>query len=355
MNSLPVPAAIVTDGKPRLWARSGSILAVLVAACVMAGPFYLPPYGLVVGFGLFIAVAMAEAWNLVGGVAGQFALGHSMFVGVGSYVTALILINTDLPMPVAIAASGIVAGLIAALSALLFLRMRAAYFSVATLGLSLAGLAWTITWPYAGATAGLNLPGDAGLDDDVLYYLAGGLAILTIAGAALLLRRPFGISLMAVRDDEEAAAEMGVNPLVAKTVIMALSGLLTGLAGALVAVEKQTIEPYSAFSMVWAINMIVMSVIGGLGRAGGPALGAVFVFGLQQLLQSYAMWNQLVTAAALILVIRFAPGGIWSILATMLARLASAKAGVGMGAAPCAEDLSPATISETRGPGGNHG
>lgn len=352
MKSRRAPAAIVTDGKPRPWARGGLLLAALVAATVMAGPFYLPPYGLVVGFGLFIAVAMAEAWNLVGGVAGQFALGHSMFVGVGSYVTALVLLNTDLPMPVAIGASGIVAGVIAALSALLFLRMRAAYFSVATLGLSLAGLAWTITWPYAGATAGLNLPGDTGLDDDVLYYLSGGLAILTIASAALLMRRPFGISLMAVRDDEEAAAELGVNPLVAKTVIMALSGLLTGLAGALVAIQKQTIEPYSAFSMVWAINMIVMSVIGGLGRAGGPALGAVFVFGLQQLLQSYAMWNQLVTAAALIAVIRFAPGGIWSILATVLARVTSTRAGIGASPSPGA--LSPATVSEISAPGGDH-
>lgn len=316
-----------TDGGARrsLLRRSGPWLALLLAVVAMAGPSYLPPYGLVVGFSLFIAIVTAEAWNLVGGVAGQFALGHSMFVGVGSYVTALMLLNTDLPMPVAIVASGVLAGAIAALSALLFLRMRAAYFSVATLGLALAGLAWTITWPYAGATAGLNLPGDAGLDDDVLYYLSGGLAVLTIAGASILVRRPFGISLMAVRDDEEAAAELGVNPLISKTLIMALSGFITGLAGALVAIQKLTIEPYSAFSMVWSINMIVMSVIGGLGRVGGPALGAAFVIGLQQLLQSYAVWNQVVTAVALILIIRFAPGGIWSMLAALLRRLPIGK------------------------------
>lgn len=333
--------------------RAALLLALAAALLVMAGPAYLPPYGLVVGFGLFIAIVMAEAWNLVGGIAGQFALGHSMFVGVGSYVTALLLLNTDLPMPVAVLAAGILAGLIAAVSALLFLRMRAAYFSVATLGLALAGLAWTITWPYAGATAGLLLPGDAGLDDDVLYYLAGGLAILTLAGAALLVRRPFGISLMAVRDDEEAAAELGVNPLVAKTAIMALSGFLTGLAGSLVALQKLTIEPYSAFSMVWAINMIVMSVIGGLGRVGGPTLGAIFVFALQQLLQSYAVWNELVTAAALILVIRCAPGGLWSIAAALLSRLPPRQAN-----GPASRrrtDLSPAIASERTRQGAEHG
>lgn len=302
-------------------ARLMILLAGLLAVLVMAGPLYLSPYGLVVCFGLFIAIILAEAWNLVGGIAGQFAMGNAAFVGMGSYVTALMLLNSDLPLPVIFVCSGVLACGVAAISALLFLRMRAAYFSVATLGLALAALAWTITWPYAGATAGLYLPNDVALDDDVLYWIAGALTILTVAGAALLLSRPFGISLMALRDDEAAAAELGVNPLVAKTVIMALSGLITGLAGSLIAVQKLTIEPYSAFSITWTFNMIVMSVIGGLGRVGGPTLGAIFVFGLQQLLQSFPVWNQLVTSVALIAIIRFAPGGLWSICAAVWQRL----------------------------------
>lgn len=352
MTSVRISSGLACRDRRRRW-RAGLLPVALLALVAMAGPFYLPPYALVVGFGLFVAIAMAEAWNLVGGVAGQFALGHSMFVGIGSYVTALILINTDLPLPVAVLASGVLAGFVAALSALLFLRMRAAYFSVATLGLALAGLAWTITWPYAGATAGLLLPGDAGLDDDLLYYLSCGLAILTVAVAAILVRRPFGLSLMALRDDEAAAAELGVNPLVAKSMVMTLSGFLTGLAGALVAIQKLTIEPYSAFSILWAINMIVMSVIGGLGRVGGPTLGAVFVFALQQFLQSYAVWNELVTAAALILVIRWAPGGLWSMAEALLSRLPSGKAG-GSPSGP-REDLSPAIAVRRSGQGVKHG
>lgn len=154
----------------------------------------------------------------------------------------------------------------------------------------------------------------------MLYWLAGGLAIVTIAGSAFLLSCPFGISLMALRDDEQAAAELGVSPLVAKTVIMALTGILTGLAGSLIAIQKLTIEPYSAFSMTLTFNMIVMSVIGWLGRV-GQTLGAIFVFGLQQLLQSFPVWNQLVTAVALIAVIRSAPGGLASIGAKLWSRL----------------------------------
>jgi len=146
---------------------------------------------------------------------------------------------------------------------------------------------------------------------------------------------------------------MGVNSLVAKTVIMALSGALTGLAGSLVVLEKQTIEPYSAFSMVWAINMIVMSVIGGLGRVGGPALGAIFVFALQQMLQTYAVWNQLVTAVALIAVIRFVPGGIWSIVEALAARLMPPV--VTRPAAERRPERSDAIITKSTSQGAEHG
>lgn len=285
------------------------ILAALAAAVALA-PTLLSGYGLVLGFGLFVAAGLALAWNLVGGIAGQFALGHALFVGVGAYVVALGTTETELPLALIVAAAALLCALLAAASAFAFLRMRAAYFSVATMGLAFAAMAAVVTSPALGATAGITLPGDLPVDDRRLFWAAGALLLLTLALTTWIVRTPYGLSLMAVRDDEQAAAECGVNPLLLKCSVMALSGALAGGFGALIALQKQMIEPMSAFSMMWTINMIMMSVIGGLGSVWGPLLGALLIYGTQQALDELAVWNMLVTALVLVAVIRLMPGGL---------------------------------------------
>lgn len=284
-------------------------LAVCAAAIAFA-PFVLSDYDLVLGFGFFVAAGLAVSWNLVGGFAGQFALGHSMFVGIGSYSVAVLTTFFGVPAILAIAVGGVLSAILAALSAALFLRMRGAYFSVATMGLALVCMAAVIVTPSLGATAGIILPGDLPIDDLKLFWICGGLALAVTAASLAINRSGFGLALMAVRDDEQAAAESGVNPLLAKCLIMAGSGGAVGLFGGLVALQKLTVEPYSAFSFSWSIAMIMMSVIGGLGSVFGPVLGAAVVFALQQALDELPVWNLLVTALLLILIIRLAPGGL---------------------------------------------
>jgi branched-chain amino acid transport system permease protein len=291
-------------------ARSNAIAIGLLLLAIAVAPMLLPAYGMVLGFGLFVAAGLALAWNLVGGIAGQFALGHALFVGTGSYVVAVGTTHTDLPLPLVLAAAMVLCAILAAASAAAFLRMRAAYFSVATMGLSLAAMAAVVTAPALGAAAGITLPGDLPLDDRRLFWLAGVLMVATLGLTAWIVRTPYGLSLMAVRDDEQAAAECGVNPLLLKCSAMALSGALAGGFGALVALQKQMVEPMSAFSMTWTISMIMMSVIGGLGSVWGPLFGAVLVYSTQQALDELAVWNLLFTALVLIAVIRLAPGGL---------------------------------------------
>ncbi len=291
-------------------ARLESLLIGALALAIAGAPWVLPDYGLVLGFGLFVAAGLAMAWNLVGGVAGQFALGHALFVGVGAYVVALLTSHTGLALPLVIVAAMALCAAVAAASAAAFLRMRAAYFSVATMGLALAAMAAVVTVPALGATAGITLPGDLAVDDRGLFWAAGLGMLACLALTAWIVRTPYGLSLMAVRDDEQAAAECGVDPLLLKCSAMALSGAMAGGFGALVALQKQMVEPMSAFTMAWTIQMIMMSVIGGLGSVWGPLLGALLVYGTQQLLDELAVWNLLVTALVLIAVIRLAPGGL---------------------------------------------
>lgn len=296
------------------------VVCAVLAAIVAIAPAILSDYGAVLGFGFFIAAGLAISWNLVGGFAGQFALGHSMFVGIGSYSVAVVSVNSGVSVWAAMVLGGVLSALLATLSAALFLRMRGAYFSVATMGLALIMTAIVVVSPSLGATAGIILPGDLPVNDLVLFYVSGGLALAAMVTSLVIRDSPFGLALMAVRDDETAAAESGVNPLIVKCLVMAISGGLAGLFGGLVALQKLTVEPYSAFSMLWTILMIMMSVIGGLGSVAGPIVGAAVVFFIQQALDELPVWNLLITALVLIVIIRLAPGGLVDVAAHVVRR-----------------------------------
>jgi branched-chain amino acid transport system permease protein len=149
---------------------------------------------------------------------------------------------------------------------------------------------------------------------DALYYAAGSLAVFTTAVVVLVVKTPYGLRLMSVRDDEEAAAELGVDGFRIKLGAFTLSAFFVGVAGALIAVQKLNLEPYSAFSLTYTTNMIIMTVIGGLGTFVGPVIGSLLIFELQQRLQNYQDWSTLITGLLLVAIIRIAPEGVWGLL-----------------------------------------
>ncbi len=294
------------------WARWGLLAVVLLLAFL--GPSYLGTYNLTLAFVLFNYITLAESWNLVGGYGGQFSLGHSLFVGAGAYTASVLLLHTGLPLYLTLLLSGCLASVLAALAALLLMRLREAYFSIGSLGLTMAALTWMINWSYTGQTSGLNLPPTATLSYTTLYYLSLTLLVLTLVSIALLVRSSFGLRLMAIRDDEEAAAELGVNSFPVKLAAFAISAFFIGIAGVLIALNSLSITPGAAFDMNWAITMIIITVIGGIATSTGPLIGAVVIFTLQQALQGYANLSTLLTGILLIVIIRLMPGGIWATL-----------------------------------------
>jgi branched-chain amino acid transport system permease protein len=128
--------------------------------------------------------------------------------------------------------------------------------------------------------------------------------------------------LMAIRDDEEAAAELGVYSFPVKLATFAISAFFIGVAGALIALQNLSIEPYSAFSLNWVTTMIIITVIGGISTSVGPLIGAVVIFTLQQALQGYENLSSLLIGVLLILIIRLMPEGIWTTLVHGFQRLA---------------------------------
>jgi len=289
-------------------------IAAVVFAALCAGPQFLSLGNVVLAITLFNLMAMAQAWNLIGGYGGQFSLGHGLFVAVGGYTTVLVLVHTGLPIAAAILCAGVVTAAIGALAAIPLLRLRGPYFSVGTLGIMIAAQSWVINWKWAGQTAGVYLPPDATLDFNTQYYLGAGLLVGTTAIVIALVRSRNGLRLMAVRDDESAAQELGVNGFRVKLTAFALSAFLVGLCGAMNAFVQMDLEPYSAFSILWSVNMILACVIGGMSTFPGPLIGAALIFELQQQLQSYQDLTSLIEGVILLAVIRFAPGGIWGLL-----------------------------------------
>lgn len=298
----------------------------VVIALLFSGPAYLSTFDIVLAFTLLTLMAMAQAWNLIGGYAGLFSLGHHMFVGVGAYTTAVLLVRTELPLGLTVPLAGLVACALGALAALPLLRLRGVYFAVGSLGVALAAQAWFVNWGFTNKSSAYSLPSRAFLDFETQYYMAAGLALATTACVALVARTRFGLRLMAIRDDEDAAAELGVRGLTVKLAAFTLSAFFVGVAGALVAVQKLTLEPFSAFSLTFTINMIVMTVIGGMGTVTGPLVGAAVVFAIQQRLEDYGDWSTLMMGLLLIAIIRLAPGGLWGLSRGAGERLAGSPA-----------------------------
>lgn len=295
--------------------RAGLWLCLAVALLVVFdGPSWLSLNDVVLAVTMFNLMAMAQAWNLIGGFGGQFSLGHGLFVAVGGYTTTLVLIHTGVSLAVSVLIAGCVAALVGALMAIPLLRLRGVYFSVGTLGVLIAAQAWVINWKFAGQTTGVVLPASGTLGFNTQYYMAASLLVITTVVVASLVKSRYGLRLMAVRDDEGAAAELGVNGFRVKLAALTISAFLVGLCGAMNAFQQLTLEPYSAISISWAIGMILACVIGGLATIPGPLIGAGLLFLLQQELQADSDLTQLLEGVILLIVIRFAPGGIWGLV-----------------------------------------
>ena len=231
---------------------------------------------------IFMFVALAQAWNIIGGFTGYASFGQVVFFGIGGYFTAVAMSHWGVNFWVSLVVSGLVAAAFGALIGLPLLRLKGHYFAIATLGVA-EGMREVVTNVpgLTGGGAGISVPTvgkeatTAYLGNDGFYLLYLGLAAFAVLVGALVSRNKFGFALRAIHQDEDAAAAMGVNTTRAKVAAFALSGLVTGLVGSTYAFQQVTIFPERLFDVDITVLMVVMVVIGGSGTVLGPLLGAV--------------------------------------------------------------------------------
>jgi branched-chain amino acid transport system permease protein len=316
----------------RAAAAFAGAVALLAAAPAL---FALSPYSRNLVTLAFLLVSGSVAWNWMGGFLGQVSFGHAAMFGVGGFVSARLLLDGPVPAPLAWLLGGLAAGVFA-LGAHPALRLRGPYFSIATIGMGEAvRLVFTYWEDFTGGASGVSLPIDPGMKFR-LYWWGLGLAALVVAATFVLRRSTFGLQLLAIKADVDAAGDVGVSATFYQDLVFALSGIVVGISGGLYASYFSFIEPNDMFGFDRSIAFVLMTVIGGVGTVLGPVLGAiVFVLLRQYLLASYPQLYLGLYGGLLILIILFEPLGMSGLL-QRLARLVRRRL-----AAPAAGGVAP--------------
>jgi branched-chain amino acid transport system permease protein len=257
-------------------------LAVVVIAAVAAVPWLDMPVLTQFGINLLIMATLAQGWNILGGYTGYSSFGNSVFFGLGAYGVGIAMAQFELPF-----ALGLLLGLALALAfafalGVPVLRLKGHYFAIATLGLAQVMTAIVSNIGIAGRNVGLVLPL---LKCEALFYeLALALLVAVTLVILWLSRSRFGYALIAIRENEEAAAVMGVNTTLYKVLAFALSAGFTALAGGIYAYYITFIDPLGVFDIALNVKMIIMAVFGGPGSVLGPVVGALILSAVSEVL-----------------------------------------------------------------------
>lgn len=275
----------------------------------------------------FMFMAVALAWNWLGGYVGQISFGHAAMFGVGGFVAAR-LILAGVPAGVGWVVGGLTAGAYALVWGHPTLRLRGPYFSIATIGVLEASRLVATYWTgFTGGSTGLSLPVVGGMTKYAMYWYGLYILVVAVAMSYWLRKSRIGLGLVAIRDDVEAAADIGVNQARYQDVVLFLSGSMVGVCGGFYASYYSYIVPSDMFGFERSISFILLAVIGGIGTILGPIFGAVVFVVIQEfLLASYPDLYLGLYGFLLICVILFEPRGI-SGLAARLARLVRRRDG----------------------------
>lgn len=268
------------------------------------------------------ATLLAQSWNLLGGFGGQFSFGHALFFGSGAYAQAIAQlgggINPWLALPLAAAAAAAV-GL--AIGALAFrYGLRGSYFALVTLAFAEVFRILALSASFTGGGVGLMLPlrgGAANLQFGSprgFVLLVLGLVALALLVTAWLRHSRFGARLQAVRDNEDAARALGIDPLRIKLAACVISAGFMGAAGAFYVQVFQYIDPAIAFGPTTSVEALLGAIVGGMGTLWGPVLGALSLHLLSDLTRNLfgalPGINMVIYGTVLVLIVMFMPRGI---------------------------------------------
>lgn len=305
----------------KTWQRhSGIIIPILVIAALAIWPAIT---GKVANqeraFTILKAIALASSLNILLGYTGYVSFGHIVFYGFGGYVGLYLLTEQEWSLWTAMLAGGLASGILAFLLGTAILRLRGAYFALATIGINEAMKAFINNFDLFGGPTGITLNfsvykpyGGAAQALQTAFYIAAGLALLAILLSHFVRTSKFGLGLLAIRENEDAAEVMGVFTPRTKTWAYVLSAIIPGMIGVLFFFKNGNVEPHDAFPLHASIELLVMVMLGGQGTVLGPLLGAFAYQGMRGYLVTSDFFKDIqlsVSGALLLMIVLFIPTG----------------------------------------------
>jgi branched-chain amino acid transport system permease protein len=316
------------------------------------------------GYVVLQYVVLSTAWNILGGYCGYVNFGTAAFFAMGAYSTVAIykfITDHDLyrmPMPVLLLVGGAVSAVVGFGMGYLTLRLRGAFFAIATLALAVVLQTLVVNWDYVGGSRGAYVirPETFPLFGGYIRYLFLIMLLLAIAAltvARLIERSRLGYGFATIRDDELAAEASGVPTLRLKLIATTISGALMGMAGAPYPYYIGYLQPDSTFGLDYAVNSIAMPLIGGTTSWVGPLIGAILLGSLQQIatVTISSAVNLLIVGCLLVGFVIVAPNGIIGLYHKYIQRKGDDFVGrrrAGLEAPAAAPELEP--VSEPSSP-----
>jgi len=309
-------------------------LAILCLAALLLLPPFSGSYAVTLATLIFFYAYLGQAWNILGGYAGQLSVGHAAFVGIGAYVTAVLSLSWGVTPWIGMFAGAAAAAALGAVTGFLGFRfrLRGFYFVLLTVAFAEICRIVALNTEAIGGAVGLYITftGDPRQfqfqNPRAYYYIALGLMLSATAVVWMVERSRLGAYLIAIREDEEAAEALGIDTFRCKLYASVLSAFLTGLGGAFHAFYYFSLQPNSLFGIPLSVEIIIRPIVGGAGTLLGPILGSFILSPLAELSRTYfaaAGWSGahlIAYGALLVAVVLFLPQGAYPYLARFARR-----------------------------------
>ncbi|GGF97438.1 branched-chain amino acid ABC transporter permease [Paenibacillus abyssi] len=299
----------------KIWAIPAAILLLMLPFVVQM--FDNADFLLRIAVMIGIYIILTLSLNIIVGYAGQFALGHAAFYGIGAYTAALLMVNYDVSFWLALPAAAIVTGFFGFLLGTPVMRLKGDYLGIVTLGFGeivrLIFVNWIDLTNGPMGIPGIPAPslGSYTLGSNMdFYYLVLVVTVISVLIIRRIVQSGFGLNLLTVREDEIAAESIGIRPMKYKLLAFTIGALFAGVAGALFAVTAMFVSPDS-FQYVESVNILAMVVLGGTASIPGSILGATILTVAPEALRFISDYRLILLGLIIVLMMVYKPSGFW--------------------------------------------
>ena len=297
-------------------------LVLFLLTLLAAAPFYAPAYMVILLTSILMYIIIAVSWTLFSGPTGYISLASAAFFGAGIYTSAIL--GKALPLPLVIVLGGLVSSCLALIVGVLTLRLKGIYFVMFTFGLVELLLHFILWWEVnITETTGRVVPS---VPNTTVFYIMLMILVVLLLTVFFIRRSRYGLALLSIGQEEEAAAHTGVNVVMVKVITFGISAFFMGAAGAIIATRWTYIDPKIAFNPLISFMPVLMAIFGGIRPLYGPIIGAaIFTYLEEFLITRFPYYYMLIFGIIMVGAILYMPDGLVGLIQRIWKRISGRK------------------------------